>query len=98
MPAYLSPSIAPPAVLAFFLCSCPELPQPPLLTLCRVTPREINATKLAGMSIPVTWVVSSKPSFATVQATGKATATADSDFTVKVGTLLVCGRLDEVVG
>ncbi|KAL4423479.1 hypothetical protein ABPG77_003612 [Micractinium sp. CCAP 211/92] len=50
----------------------------------RVTPRETNATKLAGMSIPVTWVVSSKPSFATVQATGKATATADSDFTVKV--------------
>ncbi|KAL4437159.1 hypothetical protein ABPG75_004298 [Micractinium tetrahymenae] len=50
----------------------------------RVTPRETNATKLAGMSIPVTWVVSSKPSFASTQASGQATTSAARDFTVKV--------------
>ena len=50
---------------------------------CRVTPRELNATVLASLQIPVQWIVSTAPDFSVVVGGGTVNASAGQDFTVK---------------
>lgn len=50
----------------------------------RVTPRELNETALATLTLPVKWVVSMSSSFSSIAASGQFTTSADRDFTVKV--------------